>query len=83
MHSTLMGKQKILDRSAAYYLLTEEIGELCESYGVAVCFEDGEQCRIPGITCSQRGILCLIATLIRESVTPITLMDVVDDWILR
>ncbi len=83
MHSILIGKQEILEKSAAYYLLMEEAGNVCESYGVEVCFEDGEQCRIPGITCSQTGILCLISMLMRCTVTPVALRDVVDDWILR
>lgn len=82
VHSVLMGKQEILERSAAYYLLEEELG-VCESYGVAVCLDNGEQCRISGITCSQTGILRLIAALMRGAVTPVALRDVVEDWILQ
>jgi hypothetical protein len=83
VHSTWMGERKILEYSIVYYLLTEEVGELCESYGVEVCLEGGENCRISGITCSQPGILRLIAALMRGGVTPVSLHDVVDDWVLQ
>lgn len=83
MHSTWMGERKILNHSAAYYLLTEEIGELCVSYGVEITLETGEKCRVSGITYSQPGILRLIAALMRGGVTPVSLHDVVDDWILQ
>lgn len=81
MHSTFMGKREVLTKAATYYLLTKEVGELCESYGVAVCLEDGEQCHIPDITCSHTGILGLISVLMRCTVTPVALRDVVDDWL--
>jgi hypothetical protein len=65
-----------------YYLLAEETTDFFESYGVEICCESGESACVRGITCSQNKILHLIALLMKHTVTPVSLRDVVDDWVL-
>ena len=82
MRSLFMGRKIVLERAMDYYLLTEELGEAWESYGVEIAYTDGENAKICGITLSQRQILLLISKLIECTVTPTTLRDVIEDWLL-
>jgi hypothetical protein len=54
-----------------------------ESYGVAVALEGGESSSVRNVTLSQREILRLVGALVRGRVTPASLQDVVEDWLLR
>lgn len=83
MHRLLIGKREIQERPATYYLLTDEIENLYESYGVAIQYGEREQASIPRITFSQNKIFLLIAALMRYTVTPVSLRDVVEDWLLQ
>lgn len=82
MRTLLMGRKVIQELNVDYYLLAEEYGDLGECYGVKVSCACGEDESIRGITLSQSKILLLISVLIEQSVTPTTLHDVVEDWIL-
>ena len=53
----------------------------CESYGVSICEQDGEEERVPHITVSAARIDELMDLLVRNTVTPCTLRDVVEDWL--
>lgn len=54
----------------------------CESYGLQVREQgSGETCRIPHITCSMERIDRLSELVMRGGVTPVTLHDVVSDWL--
>lgn len=54
----------------------------CESYGLQVREpESGESCTVPHITCSISRIDELCTLVITHGVTPITLEDVVKDWL--
>lgn len=53
----------------------------CEDYGVKIQETGGESAEIPDITVSAARIDDLMSLLIRNTVTPITLSDVVADWI--
>ncbi len=68
-----------------YALLVGEIpvsdGLFCESYGVYVHELDGETQRVPHITVSAARIDELMDLLVRNTVTPSTLRDVVNDWL--
>lgn len=68
-----------------YYILVGEMavsgGLACESYGVKVVSEDGEAAAVPNITISAGRIDELMELLIRNSVSPVTLLDVVEDWL--
>lgn len=53
----------------------------CESYGVKVAEQDGEQAMVENITCSASRIDELSGLLVRNGVTPAALRDVVLDWL--
>ena len=53
----------------------------CESYGIKVAEQDGEQALVENITCSASRIDELSGLLVRNSVTPAALHDVVSDWL--
>lgn len=56
-------------------------GLSCESYGVGIWEHGGETERVPDITISAGRIDELMELLIRNTVTPCTLRDVVADWL--
>ena len=53
----------------------------CESYGVKVAEQGGEQASVENITCSASRIDELSGLLVRNGVTPAALNDVVSDWL--
>ena len=53
----------------------------CESYGVKVAEQGGEQASVENITCSASRIDELSGLLVRNGVTPAALRDVVLDWL--
>lgn len=53
----------------------------CESYGVRVAEQGGEQACVENITCSASRIDELSGLLTRNGVTPAALHDVVLDWL--
>ena len=53
----------------------------CESYGVKVAEQGGEQASVENITCSASRIDELSGLLTRGGVTPAALRDVVLDWL--
>ena len=70
----------------AYYILVDQMevsgGFACESYGVKVAaLNGGETVSLPNITVSISRIDELMGLLIRNLVTPVTLRDVVEDWL--
>lgn len=65
-----------------YYLLAEEHEGLGESYGLQVR-SGGETEMIPDITSSQRHIQTLLEALVAGGVTPVTVREVVEDWLNR
>lgn len=68
-----------------YYILVGEMavkdGLACESYGVKVAGADGQETSIPNITIRAERIDELIELLIRNAVSPLSLPDVVADWL--
>lgn len=81
MREFLVGETSLLGAPVEYYLLAEEYGTQGESYGVRIQ-KGKEGAIVRGITWSQRKIMALLAVLIKCAVTPTTLRDVVDDWLL-
>ncbi|MEG1988300.1 MAG: DUF6514 family protein [Oscillibacter sp.] len=76
-----MGKKQALETPVEYYLLAEDRDTLGESYGIRIiCGEEKESVR--DITMSQNKILALLDRVMTGVVTPITLRDVVEDWLL-
>lgn len=79
--------QQDVERRWRYGLLVEDIevdGFHCESYGVAVTDTlTGECARRRHVTVSAMDALALVNTLARNMVTPVSLEDVVEDWLGR
>jgi len=78
----LVGEARCRAARVRYYLLEKEVeeGEIA-SYGVQV--ELGEEtAAIPCLSPSRRRTAELAEALARGAVTPVTLRDVVDDWLL-
>ena len=71
-------------RSYDYYITIGEmdVGKyICESYGIRVAEQGGEEAAVDNITASIDRIDELCELLIRNEVTPVTLADVVSDWL--
>lgn len=64
-----------------YYLIAEPREDARTDYGVELCSSGGEQMCLRGITVSRGDAETLIALLMRNAVTPVTLCDVVEDWL--
>lgn len=69
-----------------YFILIDEMavgsGLACESYGLRVRVrESGEEARIPNITVRVAQIDALMELFLRNTVTPATAWDVVEDWL--
>lgn len=71
-------------REYGYFILVGEkcVGSFsCEAYGVMIRETTGESAAVPDITVSAARIEDLITRLIRNTVTPTALADVVADWL--
>lgn len=68
-----------------YYITIDEmdVGRFaCESYGVKIVDRDGGgTAAVPHVTCSQERIDELCQLVVDNGVTPVTLRDVVADWL--
>jgi len=82
LRAIYFGKCQILQKQIEYYLLADEFGHIGESYGVRIDCDNGETASVRGITLSQSRIQVLMDMVLRNTVTPSTLRDVVEDWIL-
>ena len=56
-------------------------GLCCESYGIKVTGPDGDSQAVPNITVSVGRIDELAELVRRNQVSPVTLRDVVEDWL--
>lgn len=83
MRSIFMGEKRILEKELNYYLLADELENTGENYGIQVGYANGEADFVRGITFSQNQIMKLLVTLMEQTVTPVTLRDVVEDWLLQ
>ena len=71
-------------REYGYFILVGEksVGNFsCEAYGVRIREAEGESAAVPDITVSAARIEDLITLLIRNTVTPTALADVVAEWL--
>ena len=81
MRRILAGTAGCRELSVRYYLLVEEQVNETETYGIGVEYGE-ERVDVPDITPSQKGVSVLLDTMIRGTVTPVTLRDVAEDWLL-
>lgn len=77
LHKLLVGEVPCLSSQARYYLL-EEAG----TFGVRIELEE-EEASVTDLSPSRRKVQALAEALLRGSVTPVGLRDVVDDWLLE
>ena len=81
MRRIFMGTARCLDQPIRYYLLAEAGEDGTETYGIGVEYV-GETAEIPNITPFQHRIQKLAEALMQGCVTPTTLRDVAEDWLL-
>lgn len=81
MKKTQITKATCCGRTTRYALLTSIGEDGTRRYGAAV-FCAGKEEAVIDITVSKAKALALIVKLCRGHVTPITLRDIVDDWLL-
>lgn len=77
----------VVEHHWRYGLLVEDIevdGFHCESYGMMVTDEaTGEEARCRHVTVNAQEAMELLRLLVSNAVTPVTLADVVEDWLAR
>ena len=81
MRRILAGTAGCRELPVRYYLLVEEQVNETETYGIGVEYGE-DRAEVPDITSSQKGVFMLLDTMIRGNVTPVTLRDVAEDWLL-
>ena len=64
-----------------YHLLEELREDGRKDYGVEVCSSFGDSDCVRGITVCCEDAGALLRLLVRNTVTPVTLRDVVEDWL--
>ncbi|NLA85983.1 MAG: hypothetical protein GX847_01615 [Clostridiales bacterium] len=81
----VLGENKV--NTLVYFVTIDDLtdttaGIILESYGVGVTIcESGESSVISNVTFSGTGILELINLLADHLVTPVTVCDIIDDWL--
>ena len=81
MRRIFMGTALCQDLPVRYYLLAEDREDETETYGIGVEYA-GEIAELPNITPFQHRIQKLAEALMQGCVTPATLRDVTEDWLL-
>ncbi len=81
------GTRQVQKPQWRYGLLVEDVetgGFHCESYGVAIAdCHTGQEHRRRHVTASALDAAALMDTLVRCEVSPVTLDDVIEDWLAR
>ena len=77
LRKMLVGEVPCLSSQARYYLLEED-----GNFGVQIELE-GEEASVRDLSPSRQKVQDLAEALIRGTVTPVGLRDVVDDWLLE
>ena len=81
MRRRLVGMVRCCELAIHYYLLADDGQEGRRQYGILV-EGGGDSVSIPRITVSRLRVQSLLERLIRGRVTPVTALDVVEDWLL-
>lgn len=81
MRKQLIGEARCRELPVRYYLLEEAPDNGRRLYGILV-EHGGERISLLELTCSRRRAEALLGLLIRGCVTPVTVRDVVEDWLL-
>ena len=78
MRKLLVGAAECKGAPIHYYLLVETLENGVETYGVLVEYLT----EVPGITVFRHRAEALLELLRRGRVTPVTVRDVMEDWLL-
>ena len=81
MNRTPVGEITVLGMTVRYHLVEENLRSERVSYGIEVSTSLGERGCVRDITDSYDDIRSLLDRLIRNTVTPVTLPDVIEDWL--
>jgi len=84
MREILVEKKIIAKKEYDYSILVQELRQetrlVCEEYGVCIRSKE-ESASVAGITVSAEKIGLLAELLLRNRVTPVSLSDIVEDWL--
>lgn len=78
----MMGERWIGETPVRYYLLAEHLPGGKTDYGLRLAVPDGDSAELRGLTFSSRAIRELLDRLMRCDVTPVSLRDIVEDWLI-
>ena len=78
----MMGERRVGLIPVRYYLLEERSPEGKAVYGLRLTVPGGDSSELRGVTFSSRAIRELLDRLMRCDVTPISLHDIVEDWLI-
>ena len=81
MYEILKKRQPVGGRQISYYLLVEEGRERPLQYGVRIEAEGGDFDEVFAVTTSGQRMNDLLELLIRNAVTPVSLGDIIEDWL--
>ena len=81
MKKVWFGRTEIRGMTVDYYRTEVPAEHGRTDYGVEIATSLGERCCVDGVTVSEEEIGCLLERLVRNSVTPTALRDVIDDWL--
>ena len=82
METYLFGTAVCRGLSVRYYLLQQRGGERSGQYGIRVEYQE-EAVTVMGLTASEEAAEGLLRRLVRGCVTPVTVPDVIEDWLLE
>ena len=78
----MMGERRVGLIPVRYYLLEERSPEGKADYGLRLTVPGGDSSELRGVTFSLSAIRRLLGRLMRCDVTPMSLRDIVDDWLI-
>ena len=78
----MMGERQVGELPVRYYLLAEQLPGGKVDYGLRLAVPGGDSAELRGIKVSSSAIRQLLSCLMRYEVTPMSLRDIVDDWLI-
>lgn len=82
MHMCLVGTSECLGSPIEYHLISHILEDGNESYGVMVRLGDEEE-SVYHVSPSKDNVQRLLHVMISGSVSPVSVRDIVEDWILQ
>lgn len=82
MRETLIAVQTVTDEEGNVYEFSYYRLEEGKRYGVCIRDKRGGVSMVPDLTESRRAVNALLRRLIRGTVSPVGMLDVVEDWLI-